>query len=52
MWTPIIGKMQAKNDRERLERAEDNIWRLKEIVEILEKRIEELEKKNDEEKTA
>ena len=47
MWDPIIKKMESKDRRERLEQAEDNIRALKEIVNELVERIEELEKKND-----
>ncbi len=47
MWTPLIDKMKSLDDHERLEQAEDNIQSLKEIVAWLQKRIEELEKKND-----
>ncbi|HJH01462.1 MAG TPA: hypothetical protein K8W25_04255 [Aerococcus urinaeequi] len=47
MWTPVIEKMQSKDERERLEQAEDNIRSLKEIIVGLVERIEELEKKND-----
>ena len=45
MWTPVIEKMESKNERERLEQAEDNIRSLKEVIAYLEKRIENLEKK-------
>ena len=47
MWDPIIEKMQTKNDRERLEQAENNIRTLKKIIAGLEERIEKLEKNND-----
>ena len=47
MWDPIIDKMKSKSEKERLEQAENDIQSLKEIVAWLQKRIEELEKKND-----
>lgn len=47
MWTPVIEKMQSKDERERLEQAENDIQLLKEIVAWLQERIEKLEKKND-----
>lgn len=47
MWTSNIEKTKSKNDHERLEQAEDDIQTLKEVVAWLQKRIEELEKKND-----
>lgn len=46
MWKPVIEKMQSKNERERIEQAEDNIRALKEIIVGLVERVEELEKKN------
>lgn len=45
MWTPIIDKMKSMSETERLEQAEKNIQKLKEVVAELEKRLEELEKK-------
>ena len=47
MWTPIIGKMQSKNDRERLKRLENDVRAQKKAIAELEKRIVKLEKKND-----
>lgn len=47
MWTPVIEKMQSKNDRERLKRLENDVRAQKKVIAELEKRIEKLEKKND-----
>ena len=47
MWQPTVDKMQRQDERERLEQAEKCIQSLKEIVADLEKRVKELEKKND-----
>ncbi|MFE2840175.1 hypothetical protein [Aerococcus urinaeequi] len=47
MWTPVIEKMQSKNDRERLKRLENDVRAQKKVIADLEKRIEKLEKKND-----
>ena len=45
MWDPIIKSMQSKSESERLGNAESDIVKLKEIIADLEKRIEKLEKK-------
>ncbi|WP_373804577.1 hypothetical protein [Jeotgalibaca porci] len=45
MWDPIIKNMQSRDERERLEQAEDDIQALKEIVAEFKERIEKLEKK-------
>ena len=45
MWTPVIEKMQSKNDRERLKRLENDVRAQKKVIAELEKRIEKLEKK-------
>lgn len=45
MWTPVIEKMQSKNDRERLKRLENDVRAQKKVIADLEKRIEKLEKK-------
>lgn len=47
MWTPIIEKMQTKDDRGRLKRLENDVRAQKKAIAELEKRIEKLEKKND-----
>ena len=47
MWQPTVDKMQRQDERERLEQAEKYIQSLKEIVADLEKRVKELEKKNE-----
>lgn len=49
MWQPVIDKMKSLSESERLKQAEDNIKKLNETVAQLEKRIEELETKNDKE---
>ena len=45
MWQPTVDKMQRQDERERLEQAEKYIQSLKEIVADLDKRVKELEKK-------
>ena len=45
MWQPNVDKMQRQDERERLEQAEKYILYLKETIAELEKRIEKLEKK-------
>lgn len=45
MWTPVIEKMQSKNDRERLKRLENDVRAQKKVIAELKKRIEKLEKK-------
>ena len=47
MWQPTVDKMKSQSETERLEQAEKYILSLKEIVDDLEKRVKELEKKND-----
>lgn len=47
MWQPDVDKLQRQSESERLKEAEDNIKNLTEIVAWLQKRIEELEKKNE-----
>ena len=49
MWQPIVDKLQRQSESERLERAEDYISQLKEVVIELKERVEELETKNDKE---
>ena len=45
MWTPVIDKIKSLSETERLEQAEKYIRTLKDTVAGLEKRIEKLEKK-------
>lgn len=47
MWHPEVKKLQRQLESERLERAEKNIKKLTETVVEMQKRIEELEKKNE-----
>lgn len=47
MWQPIVDKLQRQSESERLKQAEDRIFALKETIVELEKRVKELEKKDD-----
>lgn len=47
MWQPVLDKLQRQSESERLKQAEDCIFALKETIVELEKRIKELEKKNE-----
>lgn len=49
MWQPNFDKIQRQYETERLEQAEKYILYLKETITELEKRVKELEKKNDKE---
>lgn len=45
MWTPVIDKMQSKNDRERLKRLENDVRAQKKAIAELKEHVKELEKK-------
>ena len=47
MWQPDVDKLQRQSESERLKKAENNIKKLNETVVWLEKRVKELEKKDD-----
>lgn len=47
MWQPVVDKMKRQNESERIKQAENDIQTLKGTIAWLQKRIEELEKKND-----
>ena len=49
MWSPVIKKMQTKNDRERIKRLENDVRAKKKAIAELKERVKELEKKNDKE---
>lgn len=45
MWKPIINKMKSMSESERLEQLEDDVRAQKKRTAELKKRVEELEKK-------
>lgn len=47
MWQPEVDKLQCQSESERLKKAEKYIIALNETVVDLEKRVKELEKKDD-----